>query len=70
MFTFSVPNCPRHDSQTVGAGVGVGVGGVEGGGGCRKSDEEQSMTWIRMSKSWDDVGRSQKDSHGQPGTAG
>ena len=32
MFTFSVPNCPRQDSQTVGAGVGVGVGGVEGGG--------------------------------------
>ena len=23
------------------------------------------MTWIRMSESWDDVGRSQKDSQGQ-----
>ena len=27
------------------------------------------MTWLRMSESWDDVGCSQKDSHGQPGTA-
>ena len=40
-------------------------GGGRGGGG--KSDGQQSMTWIRMSESWDDVGCSQKDSQGQPG---
>ena len=79
-FSPKLPQAGLSDGGGRGAGVVGGGGGGVGGGGwgvewgvgcvCRKSDEQQSMTWIRMSKSWDDVGRSQRDSHGQPGTAG
>ena len=54
----------------VGGGVrggSCGGGGGGGGEGRRKSDELQSMTRIRMGKSWDDVGCSQRDSQEQPG---